>query len=305
MKIGLHYEEMHKVHKAWFEESLDDTVTLERPETSGIQNIFHYLKKSFEIGDPDTIVCEDVFSVRVGLLYKIRNPSTRVYTLACSEEYYQPQLEQKFHFLLDGIIANSSFIASEARKFCEPVEVATPFVHNMEKYTSVEKNYSKSNTVVFVGRNSTAKNIGALIEAVKQTDYSLDIVGEGFDDYGNSINSVGYQENIIPYLENADLYIHPAKGESFGVAPVESMLTATPTIISTESGSSFLVDEKMKCKPEPNSIRQKIEWFDSLDRSDRRRIGLKQRKNAIDFGVDRKSSVREFRKAIKYLSNQR
>lgn len=59
----------------------------------------------------------------------------------------------------------------------------------------------------------------------------------------NSVNFVGKTENIDIYLSEANFYIHPARGEAWGIAVLEAMLAGLPTIVSNEIGTREIVNK--------------------------------------------------------------
>lgn len=107
---------------------------------------------------------------------------------------------------------------------------------NAEKQNG-RKGHDKIN-ITYVGRIEGTKGIDILLEAFQQledTDTTLNIVGEGskLNQYKNwatanglaeRVQFHGAQVNVIPYLEQADVFVYPSTcQEVFGISIVEAM----------------------------------------------------------------------------------
>ena len=87
----------------------------------------------------------------------------------------------------------------------------------------------------------------------KGVKYSLKVVGNGplYNQLKEKIKSYsiedyvkleGKQINPKPYYEEADIYIHPADKEGFGIVVPEAMSSGLPVIVSNKGGLPELVN---------------------------------------------------------------
>lgn len=103
------------------------------------------------------------------------------------------------------------------------------------------------------------KNVGVLLHALPLLPSttlartSLSIVGDGplrseLEDlaYNLGISAnvefAGYQDDVGTYLEAADIYLHPALAEGFGIAVIEAALAGLPVIVANAGALPELVD---------------------------------------------------------------
>jgi len=82
--------------------------------------------------------------------------------------------------------------------------------------------------LVLIGEGPEICRARALVE-------KLDIAGEVF--------FMDRQENIIPFLSVADIYLLPSKSESFGLSALEAMSCGVPVIGTSEGGLKELVED--------------------------------------------------------------
>lgn len=113
--------------------------------------------------------------------------------------------------------------------------------------------------VITIGRLAPEKRIGDVVEAVAQlnrtTPCTLTIFGEGplRDPISQQINRLGLNERItlagnvahdqvMARLGNADLLIHAADSEPFGLAMIEAMAYGLPVVATRSSGAQEIID---------------------------------------------------------------
>jgi glycosyltransferase involved in cell wall biosynthesis len=305
MKVhSIYYDSVHPVHRTWFE-SVGELKGFELPRGNKASNIYTYASNAKKIpSETDIIICEDLFSVRTGIAYKVRNPGTKVIRLIADEGYFRCQVGDKkgfeellLHRFLDGGIAVSDFVRRQAKYYLKsPIEVVNPFISKLESLNSIEKNYKPKGKILFIGYNNPNKNIDSLVEAVSDTDYQLDIVGKGHKQYKfDNIETHGFVENIVPYLEKADLYFQPSHGDAFPVSSLESMASATPTAVTENCGTKEIVgkvDSKLVSGTSSKEIRETIEYFYELSISRRQEIGERIKRETKK--MSREASIRRF-----------
>ena len=113
---------------------------------------------------------------------------------------------------------------------------------------------SDSVVLLYAGRISPEKNIGLLVEMMKELardpagDYRLLVAGAGpqsnwLRDEGEKaspgkIIQLGHldKETLANYYANADVFVHPNPKEPFGIAPLEAMASGVPTVAPNAGG---------------------------------------------------------------------
>lgn len=121
---------------------------------------------------------------------------------------------------------------------------------------------SNSTILLYAGRLSPEKNIGLLVDIMKELAKSLErdvrllvagdgpqrdwLTREGIKLGENKIILLGHldRETLADYYANADIFIHPNPKEPFGIAPLEAMASGTPTIAPRAGGIlSYATDD--------------------------------------------------------------
>lgn len=131
---------------------------------------------------------------------------------------------------------------------------------NADLITRLKKD---TNSFVFVTtcRLVQVKNLGTLIkvfaEIVEENQdkgLKLWIVGDGPErenlkflerELGIQENVVflGFQEDVVPFLEQADVFVLPSFSEGFSISLVEAMLCGLPCIVTNQGGPSEIVED--------------------------------------------------------------
>lgn len=148
-----------------------------------------------------------------------------------------------------NMINNSPFL-SEFRQKC----VVIPLGINPEKYVLKEEDYicieqerakATMPLILFVGRLVYYKGVEYLIEAMKQVDARLIIVGKGplYTTVNEKIISNGLSNkiiivppvsdyNLVKYFHSCDLFVLPSvsPSEAFGIVQLEAMTCGKPVV---------------------------------------------------------------------------
>jgi glycosyltransferase involved in cell wall biosynthesis len=160
--------------------------------------------------------------------------------------------------------------------------------------------------MVSIGRLDKNKNHQFLIDVVldlknRKIPVDLTIVGEGNQrsalqekisrlDLSNQISLVGSQEKVEAFLWNADLYIHSAITEGFGLTLIEAMACGLPVVCTDGRGNRDLIHEGengfMVGERDPKLLADKIELLLKNDNL-RLEMGEKARKFAQGFGMEK------------------
>lgn len=154
---------------------------------------------------------------------------------------------------IDGVIADSAFAAEYTRPIVgegTPMFVVEPFVQPTVYDRLVEVSPSlDSSVVVTIGRGTYNKGADMLVDVWPRIrehapDAELHLVGPGYPEEYAEVPGVvdrGYVDDISVVLSDAALYVHPSRGESFGVSVVEAMLAGVPAIVTESTGAKDVV----------------------------------------------------------------
>jgi glycosyltransferase involved in cell wall biosynthesis len=140
----------------------------------------------------------------------------------------------------DFIVANSNFVKQWIKeKYNREATIIYPPV-DLSNFFLVEE---KENYYVSVGRIVSVKRFDILIEAFKDLDFNLIIIGNG-DNYEALKKKASNNVLFTDFLESNQVneYVSKAKGfiqvgvEGFGIAPVEAQACGTPVIAFGKGG---------------------------------------------------------------------
>ena len=160
--------------------------------------------------------------------------------------------------------------------------------------------------MVSIGRLDKNKNHQFLIDVVldlknRKIPVHLTIVGEGDErislqekilqlNLSDQLSLVGLQEKVEMYLWNADLYVHSAITEGFGLTLIEAMACGLPVVCTDGKGNRELIQEGengfMVGERNPKLVADKIELLLKNDNL-RQEMGEKARKFAQGFGMEK------------------
>ena len=160
--------------------------------------------------------------------------------------------------------------------------------------------------MVSIGRLDKNKNHQLLIDVVldlknRKIPVHLTIVGEGDErislqekilqlNLSDQLSLVGLQEKVEMYLWNADLYVHSAITEGFGLTLIEAMACGLPVVCTDGEGNRDLIQEGengfMVGERDPKLLADKIELLLKNDIL-RQEMGEKARKFAQGFGMEK------------------
>ncbi|MGA1846129.1 glycosyltransferase [Deferribacter abyssi] len=149
---------------------------------------------------------------------------------------------------------------------------------NLEKFQYRERKIANENNInlLAVGRLVSLKNFHLLIKSVaklsnKFKKISLTIVGDGKEKVNlmklinelkieDKVKITGYKKNVIPYYNDAHIFIMPSEYEGFGIAHIEAIATGLPSIISKNVPSKEIAEScSLICDTTVDSIYECIE----------------------------------------------
>jgi glycosyltransferase involved in cell wall biosynthesis len=307
--LGLYYDEIHPVHEAWFQEVGDLKGLNIDPEQNSIFKFFKYLWNAKKIPEGyDVILCEGKIPLRTAFIYKILNPGTEILLLVADQTLYECSEKGKIDFeerithrFVDGAIANSEFMKEYAEEYLDvQIKVVNPFIPDLQELLKVDKPYEQTREICFVGYNYPNKNVSSLVEAVRDTEYKLHIVGEGHPEIEQeNVKVHGYVEDLTEIYSKCDLYVQPSDGDAFGIAPIEAMAYGMPAIVTETTGAKRFFDslpDFLVSGYDSESLKESIEKFYNMDFSERENLAKKSQKTASQFTEER--SLKNFRQKL-------
>ena len=113
--------------------------------------------------------------------------------------------------------------------------------------------------LLYVAGLNIHKNPLILVDVVKilrarGVDVHLDYVGDGplrlplenkikREGLSDCVTLQGYCDNVVEFLNDCSVYLHPADNEGFGIAVVEAMQQSCPIIVSNKGGVTEIIDD--------------------------------------------------------------
>lgn len=182
------------------------------------------------------------------------------------------------------------------------------------------------NNLLFIGNGPSGwrayyKGLDVLIESLEliikqKPEISLTIVGEWDETYINEllsprpelkhvVNFAGKTTDLEPFLKTSSLYVHPARGEAFGISIIEAMAAGLPCIVSNETGAKeavVQVSNEWVVDVDPRKLADKILDFYELPDDEKKRLSDESRAIAIQYTEER--AIKEFRNAIQTIAIQ-
>jgi glycosyltransferase involved in cell wall biosynthesis len=200
---------------------------------------------------------------------------------------------------VDGVIAVSEMMAMLTKQIADlPVEVTHPFVDDGLRERLLRVNPSlKSNTAVVVCESREHKGIDILVDAwkyVRQThpNATLRIIGKGHPArYGeqDGIEVTGYVEKLTGELENASLYVHPARLDPWAVSTIEALVAGVPTVVTDSTGAKWAIqdlDQDLITYSDPVAISKTVDRYFSMDLSKKKSLSERAREVGSRFHSD-------------------
>lgn len=198
---------------------------------------------------------------------------------------------------VDGVVANSELSAESARRLAPaaPARIAEPYVQPSvyDRLQSVQPSLD-GRRAVFVGEAREHKGVDLLVEAWPEVrrrvpGARLDLVGRNHAERHGHVEGVtlrGYVDRLEEVFEAASLYVHPARYEAWGVAPVEAMLAGVPAAVTDRTGvapHAAAVDDRLVVPPTPSDLADAIAWYFGRDDGTKRQLSAAARARARTF----------------------
>lgn len=248
--------------------------------------------------------------------------------------FYPEKTRKSFISLIktyDGIISAGKMEADLAKKYASPKTIVKQIfngindkrLNDLLKLTPSLSDYN----IVFIGNigagwRSWYKGVDLLFEsfelAWKQNNFlKLQLIGDWDMDYFNelvnryapesklSIQCIGFTNQLDAYLKNASLYLHPARGEAWGISVTEAMAAGIMPLVSNYTGSQEVVanvDTSYIIQLDKNLISKKIIDHFELSLEVRRIQSEKCKKIAENYSETK--SIASFKKAFQEMIDE-
>lgn len=224
-------------------------------------SIIKKLKKIFEQEKPDAVhshLHAQKYAVIAAKQVAVPVCVHTVHSVAKKELGRIDKILAKKFYKKRGVIpvALSSYIQDTVVKVYAISPDSIPIIHNgIDLSKCLKKNdYTINETIkiLHIGRFSEEKNHKGLIDAFKifhsaMPNSTLELIGDGnifkdikryAEDNGlkQSVNFWGLQENVYPYISNADIFVLPSLYEGIPMTLIEAMGSAIPIIATNVGG---------------------------------------------------------------------
>lgn len=228
--------------------------------------------------DADLVIAEGTAPLQTGLVAKAAGAKMLVYicadqTFMTLKDRVTEPLWELMPELVDGAVAVSYLAWSWAAPYLEsPVEVVRPPISDNKHEALREVTPgSGDGPIVSIGKARATKRFDRLPAIAEQTNREIVVVGPGHEDkpYTDSdlVSTPGWLDigEFADLLERAALYVQPSSGDACPVASMEAMLSGTPTIVSSRTGTRELGAQPIPTLVFPEAIKSALDQPPSDD----------------------------------------
>ena len=188
--------------------------------------------------------------------------------------------------------------------------------HNRVIYNGIPKNFfenvkeksNKNNNITYVGRLSKVKGVDTLIEAFnliyrQYENIKLIITGDGEEKenlqnmiiklkLNNNIEFTGRKDDVIPILDETDIFIYPTVWEEgFGISVIEAMARGCIPITFNTGGLKEIITNNINGilvkDINVDSLAKAIERVINLPKEEKEKMREEAKKRAKDFKIDK------------------
>nr|WP_321406974.1 glycosyltransferase [uncultured Carboxylicivirga sp.] len=277
------------------------------------------LKKYYKEKPFDAIIGCQNRDVRIAgfLVKKLLKSNCLVYSRQ-GVQLLNNSIKYKYSFLpfCDGIITNTNTIKKEYDSYGWWADGFVKVIHNgVENHNDELKpfDYGKfikinenSYKVLSTGRLSTQKGFKYLIDAAKEViklkpDTYFFIAGKGKlkrelkeqiskNGLTSNVFLIGFQENVIPLLKGADLFVLPSLYEGMPNSLMEAMSVGIPVISTKVNGVTELMEDKKHGLIIPPANKDELvkTILSMIDCKNYQEMGLNAKKHvAENFTIDK------------------
>ena len=153
-----------------------------------------------------------------------------------------------------------STIAEEYHLKKERIPIILNGINLSKSITKKSYDFGSVINILHIGRFSTQKNHVGLIEAIETVNKSfpctrLQLIGEGElkneiinmvqeRKLANVVDFIGVQDNVFPFLGQADIFVLPSNYEGIPMTLIEAMATGLPIVATKVGGVPDMLEDK-------------------------------------------------------------
>ncbi|MCF7799364.1 glycosyltransferase family 4 protein [Candidatus Woesearchaeota archaeon] len=210
----------------------------------------------------------------------------------------------------DKVVGISKKCAEFSKKLgAKEITVIHNSIHTKEfRKTSTIKN--KKTTITYVGRLIYAKGVQQLIEAISESEYKLQIVGDG--PYKKNLEKLSKdlkvdaiflgqknQEEIINILSSTDIFVNPSYSEGLPTSVLEAGALGIPIIATDVGGTNEIIDDKQNgLLIKPKNVKEIKQALKVLEDENKRKKYSKEIKKKIENNFDWEKTIKKFEEII-------
>ncbi|HOV21519.1 MAG TPA: glycosyltransferase family 4 protein [bacterium] len=163
----------------------------------------------------------------------------------------------------------------------------------------------KKKILVFIGRLSEEKGLKILLKAIKNDIFKntlLYIVGKGYLEtelnefvktncITDRVVFTGFKQDVVPFLQVADVFVLPSISEGFSNALLESMATGLPVVATKVSGNIDIIENGINgFLVEPENSEELAKALEKIlkDENLARKMGEENRRKIVEnYSIDK------------------
>ena len=241
---------------------------------SGSKNLFnHIIKISRILKNYNISVVQTYFDngIIIAALIKVLNPNVKV--VASFVGPFSEKNPFKNFFInwsikkMDKLIFISRYVLEERSKIYKGINnVDKEIIPNgteINPHKKIFKEFTNRKIrLLSISGLVHFKNLKVLINAAKylkektKLNFQITILGEGplraeledlisIYNLQNYFKLPGYESEIEKFLDESDIYLHPADGEGFGIAIVEALMKGMPVVLSNSGALPELIENNI------------------------------------------------------------
>jgi len=206
-------------------------------------------------------------------------------------------IEKKtLQYLLDSVDGQIFLSKKWQKEFGNNINnvVVNPFIAEdiFDKLYNIKINIESKNICIIASQDYYYKGLDLLIESFKivkekYPESNLYVIGkiEVPKEYQNveGVHLLGRVDKIEDVFEKCSLYVHPARGENFGVAVLEAMCAGLNVIVSEETGSAEVIEKEWICKLNKEDVSNKIIKYFKTNIEDKKEISKKNKMKSNNY----------------------
>jgi glycosyltransferase involved in cell wall biosynthesis len=231
--------------------------------------------------------------------------------------WWKRKISQLLLKIVDGGLCVSKFEQNLLKDFSPstPSKVVYPFISDERMYSlsKVSPNLH-GEKILFIGNNDYYyKGIDILIDSFKllkkiRPKAELFILGNISKKREWETEGVFFcgRTEIEPFLKKCSLYVHPSRGEAFGVSIIESLLAGVPALVSEDTGAGEVlkkIDPGLLFRLNPKEISEKIDSYFKTSKEYKLKLSKRGRFEAKKFSKNKQ--VKLFKKRFFEILNKK